>query len=809
MKPERVKRDSFSRRIKDWTLALAAVTTMTVAAQCSAATLYFPGPSTNATPLIFKAIACGGWHSLGVQTNGTVVAWGDNSMDQTNVPSGLSGVIAVAGGEAHSLALRSDSTVVAWGDNSHGESTVPSGLSNVVAIAAGGWHSLALRSGGGVVAWGDNSSGESYVPGDLFNAVAIAAGSSNNLAVKSEGTVEAWGGNTYGQSTVPSDLSNVVAVAAGQRHCLALKSDGTVVAWGDNSMGQTNVPAGLSGVIAISAGAFHNLALKSDGTVVVWGANDAGQSTVPAGLGNVVAVAAGERHSVALKSDGTITAWGDNSYGQSTVPVVYTADLNLQDTVDEAQNGDTILVAPGQYNLTEQVIITNAITLQSEQGAGVTVLNLELFLNRGLWVSNSAAVVDGFTVQPDYAYPWEPTGIFLVGGTVQNCVFPNFLIGWPGSAVYMVGGILSNSVVANYHRFNGSDSNSAVYCSDGGLVTDCQVSGGADGGSSGSGLYLVNSQLRNCLLSGSLDGPADGAALAAYGSTMVNCTITHNSSQSQGGGGAYLDSCLMDRCIVSNNACFVSGANQGGAGIFETNSLIRDSLIVGNYAGVTPGTTTGASGGGVYMRGGALVNCTISGNSVGGSDSDPYAPGQGSGVYAESGGITNCVIFGNGPTNWFNAGSDVFDHCCTTPDPGGVGNIVQDPQFVSPTNGDYHLTTNSPCLAAGIIQSWMTGALDLDGNPRTVNGTVDTGAYESQPMKASQPVTILNPRWIDSGFAFSFHMQTNHAYSVQCTYSLAPASWQIMTNISGVGTMMNFTNQNTVSPSCFYRVMAQ
>ncbi|HWY31981.1 MAG TPA: hypothetical protein VNX46_14570 [Candidatus Acidoferrum sp.] len=103
----------------------------------------------------------------------------------------------------------------------------------------------------------------------------------------------------------------------------------------------------------------------------------------------------------------------------------------------------------------------------------------------------------------------------------------------------------------------------------------------------------------------------------------------------------------------------------------------------------------------------------------------------------------------------------------------------------------------------------MTGAQDLDGNPRNVNGTVDMGAYESQPMKASQPVTILNPRWIDSGFAFSFHMQTNHAYSVQCTYSLAPASWQTMTNISGVGTMMNFTNQNTVSPSCFYRVMAQ
>jgi hypothetical protein len=491
------------------------------------------------------------------------------------------------------------------------------------------------------------------------------------------------------------------------------------------------------------------------------------------------------------------------------VPVVYTADLNLQDTVDEAQNGDTILVAPGQYNLNNQVIITNAITLRSELGAGVTVLNVELFLNFGLWVSNSAAVIDGFTVQPDYTYEWEPTGIFLVGGTVQNCVFPNFLAGWPGSAVYMVSGILSNSVVANYHRFGGGDSNSAVYCSDGGLVTDCQVSGGYEAGESGIEVYLVNSELRNSLISGAPGGNSTGVALAAYGSRIVNCTITDNYSQGQGGG-AYLAFCLMDRCIVSNNACFVSGANQGGAGIFETNSIIRDSLIVGNSAPAYGGTTAAASGGGVYMGGGALVNCTVTGNGVGdGVNYTNIVPGQGSGVYAESGGITNCVIFGNGPTNWFNAGPGVFDHCCTTPDPGGVGNIVQDPQFVSPTNDNYHLATDSPCLAAGIVQSWMTGAQDLDGNPRTVNGTVDMGAYESQPMTASQPVTILNPRWIDSGFAFSFHTQTNQTYGVQCTYSLAPASWQIMTNISGVGTMMNFTNQNTVSPSCFYRVMAQ
>jgi len=45
---------------------------------------------------------------------GTVVAWGYNNYDQTTVPFGLSGVTAIAGGGYHTVALKSDGTVVAW-----------------------------------------------------------------------------------------------------------------------------------------------------------------------------------------------------------------------------------------------------------------------------------------------------------------------------------------------------------------------------------------------------------------------------------------------------------------------------------------------------------------------------------------------------------------------------------------------------------------------------------------------------------------------------------------------------------------------
>ncbi len=235
-----------------------------------------------------------------VQSDYSAVAWGDNGSGQTNVPAGLSDVIAVAAGYYYSLALRSDLTVVAWGNNGFGQTNVPAGLSRVAAVDAGRDHSLALRSDGTVVAWGYNGDGETNVPVGLSGVVAVAAGGFHSVALRSDGTVVAWGWNDDGQTNVPIGLSGVVAVAAGDFHSLALRSDGTVVAWGWNNYGQTDVPVDLSGVVAVAAGGYHSLTLKGDGKVVAWGRNDNGQRSVPADLSGVVAMAAGRFHNLVL-----------------------------------------------------------------------------------------------------------------------------------------------------------------------------------------------------------------------------------------------------------------------------------------------------------------------------------------------------------------------------------------------------------------------------------------------------------------------------------------------------------------------------
>ncbi|MCW5552417.1 MAG: right-handed parallel beta-helix repeat-containing protein [Verrucomicrobiae bacterium] len=268
-----------------------------------------------------------------------VVAWGANSFGQTNVPLGLSNVLALAGGYHHSTVLKEDGSILAWGANNSGQTNVPPNLTNSVAIAGrGGDFSMALQIDGTVVVWGDRSYQLLNVPTDLSNVVGIAAGGSHWLALKADGTVTSWG---Y-INTAPVGLSNVVAIAAGDLGNLVLKSDGTIVGWG-----QPPPPSGVSNIVAIAAGHLHGTALKQDGTVIAWGDNSRGQTNVPVNLSNVVAIAAGDWHCCALKTDGSVVSWGHYYVGTHYVPAV--AMLGLSNVVAIAAGSDHDMALLGQH----------------------------------------------------------------------------------------------------------------------------------------------------------------------------------------------------------------------------------------------------------------------------------------------------------------------------------------------------------------------------------------------------------------------------------------------------------------------------
>jgi parallel beta-helix repeat protein len=258
-----------------------------------------------------------------------VVAWGDNSGGQTNVPANLDDAVAVAGGDFFSVALHRNGTLLAWGSNADGETDVPTDGVPLVAIAAGAGHTLALTEEGTVVAWGRNDSGQTVVPDGLASVISVAAGGGHSLALLVSGRVLAWGNNQFGQARVPASLTGVSAIAAGRHHSLALRADGTVVGWGQQTYGQATPPPGLSGVVGIGAGYLHSVALRADGTVLAWGDNSSGQTNVPAGLTNVIAIAAGDLHTLALRADGSVAAWGDNTLGQTVIPASVTGVIGI------------------------------------------------------------------------------------------------------------------------------------------------------------------------------------------------------------------------------------------------------------------------------------------------------------------------------------------------------------------------------------------------------------------------------------------------------------------------------------------------
>ena len=283
----------------------------------------------NVPKIIRPTIQCGTYYTVGLKSDGTVVANGNNGNGECDV-SDWEDIVAIAAGGLYTVGLKSDRTVVATKYTSalyerstrHGQCEV-SDWKDIVAIAAGGGHTVGLKSDGTVIATEYTENTDYYFGqcdvDDWKNIVAISASESHTVGLNSDGTVVATG--IYQREV--SDWKDIVAISAGHCYTVGLKSDGTVVANGNKGNGECDV-YDWEDIVAISAGDSHTVGLKSDGTVIATeyiGDFYFGQCEV-SDWKDIVAISAGGDHTVGLKSDGTVIATeyiGDSYRGEYDV----------------------------------------------------------------------------------------------------------------------------------------------------------------------------------------------------------------------------------------------------------------------------------------------------------------------------------------------------------------------------------------------------------------------------------------------------------------------------------------------------------
>lgn len=261
------------------------------------------------------SISAGAYHTVGLKSDGTVVAVGENTDGQCDV-SDWYDIIAVSTGGHHTVGLKSDGTVVAVGDNQDRQCNT-SEWTDIVAIYTGIFCTVGLKADGTVVATGRSNKGELSAVSSWTDIVDISIGYGYIVGLKSNGTVVSSGINSDNQLNDISLWTDIVAISSGYDHIVGLKSDGTVVAVGDNSNLKCNV-SNFNDIIAISAGADHTVCLKSDGTVVAVGNNQTGKGNVEKWK-DIIEISSGSQHTVGLKSDGTVVAIGENYSGQCLV----------------------------------------------------------------------------------------------------------------------------------------------------------------------------------------------------------------------------------------------------------------------------------------------------------------------------------------------------------------------------------------------------------------------------------------------------------------------------------------------------------
>jgi len=244
---------------------------------------------------------------------------------------------------------------------------------------------------------------------------------------------------------------------------------------------------------------------------------------------------------------------------------------------------------------------------------------------------------------------------------------------------------------------------------------------------SGGAIYCGNTRptIRNCNI---LENTAEKSGGGLYGSrgSITNCRIEGNFAEN--GGAMYACNGKITNCNITGNLA------RRGAGLYACNGSISNSLITENKADLV--------GGALYSCSGTISLCTIVAN---------VAQNAGAMTLC-NGAVNNSIIWANRPNGALILESCVPLYSCLQEGAEGLGSIVSDPCFIEPgywdangtpddtaddfwVHGDYHISTDSPCVDAGNYAYCMSvPGTDLDNQMRLAGTQIDMGCYETDSV---------------------------------------------------------------------------
>ncbi|MFH1477701.1 MAG: hypothetical protein ABIH24_09475 [Verrucomicrobiota bacterium] len=452
---------------------------------------------------------------------------------------------------------------------------------------------------------------------------------------------------------------------------------------------------------------------------------------------------------------GALTAPADTHYvslsGTNDSAGGYTnwagAATQIQWAVTAAVNGDTVLVSNGTYYLTNEIIVTNAITLQSVNGRDYTFIdgNYPAYSNRCLYLSDTntgIAIADGFTISNGYKTGSSVGGVHIFGGSLKNCrIHNNYgasgggvymkVVLWGRPFYYVKQNILNCIITSNRGpSFGGAYIDGGQYGGNCGIMSNCVISyntattAGCPGGLNARAKPVYNSEISYNT------GPVGGIVSGWY-STIAECKIIGNNGTTCGGVNLTAEyTWVLRNCLVYGNRA-TTGA--GGAVIrlgtaYIINQLLENCTIVSNF------TESSTNAGGIYFYG----------NGTRADGTNDRVSCHNSIVYFNSAGGTYSNVFNNGSTNIF------ILNCCIGMTNGtlwpatNISNVIYaDPLLLDLPAGNCRLGSKSPCINVGRYTNatWMATGVDLDDRIRIRYGVVDLGAFE----------------FIRSGAVYGFH----------------------------------------------------